>query len=212
MTMKKLFFLSLILLCLFFPAVIYSKIGVGIGNCKNNIDEDLFPGKSYNLPDLSVFNTGDEPSEYKVSVTYHQEQEEKRPNFSWFHFKPETFHLDPDESQIVQVKLDIPIKTPPGEYFAYLEAQPVKVSENEGTAIGVAAASKLYFSVKTQGIVKGIFYKANSLWNQYKPWTYLASILILTGFGIFVAKKNVNIKLSVSRKDKQKIQESEENE
>ena len=210
--MKKAIYASLFLLLLILPAQVLAKIGVGIGNGKITLDEQLLPGKSYNLPDLSVFNTGDEPSKYKVSVTYHQEQEEKRPDLSWFNFDPDTFYLEPDQSQIVKAKLNIPIKTQPGNYFAYLEAQPAKVSKNEGAAIGVAAASKLYFSVKTQGVVRGVFYKASSFWNEYKPWTYITSIIILAGIGIYVTKKNINIKLSISRKEGQKTQDSGENE
>jgi hypothetical protein len=153
---------------LVFPfSTAFSKIGVGVGTGKIVVDERLKPGIIYQLPPITVFNTGDESSEYGIGVAYHQDQPELMPAKEWFSFNPEAFYLEPGEAQTVEIRLNLPVKTTPGDYFAYVEGFPKTKSESGTASIGVAAAAKLYFTVDPANIFAGIYYRALSIWNQY---------------------------------------------
>jgi len=41
--------------------------GVGVSTGEMTIETLLSPGASYSLPTIAIINTGDEPSEYRVS-------------------------------------------------------------------------------------------------------------------------------------------------
>lgn len=199
--MKKLL-IFLIFLLILFPQTAAAKIGVGVGTGKIVVDDELKPGTIYELPSLTVFNTGDESSSYEVNVAYHSNQSELRPDKSWFMFTPETFSLDPGESQEVQIRLNLPVRTEPGDYFAYLEGSPVQENEGGSTVVGIAAAAKLYFTVVPGSFVEGIYFKALSLWNIYAPWPQRVAIGVAVVIAVILIQKffNIEINLKKSRK------------
>jgi len=167
-----------VLVILLFPPKVWSKIGVGVTTGKITVEEKLRPGIIYQLPPLTIVNTGDEEGDYEPAVSYHQDQKELRPAEGWFEFSPKKFHLKPGEAQKVEIKLNLPIKTEPGEYFAYLEGHPVAKSESGQTTIGVAAAAKLYFTVLPANPVLGVYYKAASIWKLNQPWSSRVAVAI----------------------------------
>jgi len=170
-------------LALFLPILVLAKIGVGIGTGKITMDQPLKAGQVHTLPVLVVLNTGDEPSEYGVLVISRESQPELKPSKEWFSFEPSEFYLEPGKSQIVQIKLTLPIKgAEPGNYFAFLQAYPVKKAATGGTSIGVAAAAKLYFTVAPANVFQGIYYRFVNLYSNYHPWdtTVLAVIFVAT--------------------------------
>lgn len=112
---KVIFLLSFILLL---PAAALASIGVGIGTGKIVVDKPLKPGIIYNLPSITVLNTGDEPGDYGFSIEYHQDQPQLLPDKTWFNFSPASFRLEPGKTQTVAIILSLPIKTVPGDYFA----------------------------------------------------------------------------------------------
>jgi len=190
--MKKLLKVSLLLIScvvLILPIVVFGRIGVGVGNGKIQIDKPLKAGGIYNLPPLPVLNTGDEPGEYGVSVEYQENVPQLRPAREWFHFEPQSFHLDPGQVQLVKITLTLPTKTQPGDYFAYLEGHPVKKSVVGQTSIGVAAAAKLYFTVAPANIFQGIYYRFISLYFRYYPYDVIILAIIFVVVLIFIFKK-----------------------
>ncbi len=201
--MKKLsaVILSLIGLCLL-TSFAYAKIGVGVGTGKIVVNDVLKPGQIYTLPSLTVLNTGDEKSTYKVSITYHEQQPELMPPQDFFQFSPEQFELDPGDAKVVNIKLNLPLKVEPGKYFAYLEASPTATAETEaGTSIGVAAAAKLYFEIAPANIFQALYYKLASLWELYSPWTLRVTILIGLIIIILLLRKFLNINISLRKKN-----------
>lgn len=194
--MKKFIFV-LILLTLILPSTVFAKIGVGVGTGKIQVEDKLKPGIIYELPSLTVLNTGDEPSDYEVNVSYHEKQPQLRPPQSWFIFSPQKFHLEPGKAQTVTIKLNLPVRTEPGEYFAYLEGHPFKKAVSGNTTIGVAAASKLYFTTIPGNLFEGIYYKIVSFWKVYSPWPQRALILIgiILILGLFKRFFNIQIGL-----------------
>ena len=203
---KKIIFLAILAVFLF-PKETLATIGVGVGTGKIVVEEELYPGQSYQLPTLTVINTGDESSDYSVSVTYHEDQTEARPPESWFDFTPQTFFLEPGEVQVVEVKINLPVKTTPSQYFAYLEGHPEVTTESGGTTIGVAAAAKLYFEVSPANLYYGLYYKAISFWNNYAPWTNVIFAATFSLLVILVLKRFINVNVGLKGKGSEKKEE-----
>jgi len=196
--MKKLFIVFLFLFLLF-PAGVGAKIGVGVGTGKIVVENELKAGMIYQLPPLTIINTGDVPSDYVVSTSYFDTQPELRPPLEWFTFSPEDFRLDPGQVQVVQIKVNLPLKTVPGKYFTYLEGRPIKKSEDGKTSIGIAAAAKLYFTIAPANFIQAVYYKIASLWKIYSPWTDRAGILILVMIVVFFFKRFFNLQIRVKK-------------
>ena len=197
--MKKLLKVSLLLvscIVLLLPIAVFGRIGVGVGTGKIQIDEPLKAGGIYDLPVLPVLNTGDEPGQYEVSIEYHEGVPEIRPAREWFHFEPQSFHLEPGKVQIVKITLTIPTKTQPGDYFCYLEGHPIKKSVAGQTSIGVAAAAKLYFTVAPANIFQGIYYRFISLYSRYHPYDTIVLAIIFAAVLILIFRKRFKIQIA----------------
>lgn len=197
--MKKLFFIAILLSFLLVPASIFARIGVGVATGKIQVNDKLKPGIIYNLPPLTVINTGDIPSEYEVSMTYFEKQGQLKPPNDWFIFSPQRFHLEPGKVQVVKIKINLPITVTPGNYFGFLEAHPIQKDTSGQTTIGIAAATKLYFTVVPANIFYAIFYKIVSFWNIYAPWPQRVLIFVLiVGSALFV-RKFFNIQIGLKK-------------
>jgi uncharacterized membrane protein len=174
-------------------------VGVGVGTGKIAVDEPLMPGGTYTLSSMTVLNTGDEPGTYTLEVTYLHEQPELRPPEEWVSFSPASFYLEPKQTKSVAITLSLPLDAEPGDYFCFLEAHPV--SEGGGFRIGVAAATKLYFSVKPANIVAAIVHKVSTGLKQTAPASYIIIIAVLAIAAILVLRKHISIE--VKRKGKE---------
>ena len=202
---------SIILVGLFLSLIVspaFAKIGVGVGLGKVQIDEALSPGGIYNLPSLPVLNTGDEDGIYEVEVTYLSEQEQMRPASEWFSFSPQSFPLTAGASQLVDISLTLPVDARPGDYFAFLEAHPV--AEGEGVTIGVAAATKLNFSVKPKGVLGAAVERLRSIIEANRPVAYalggLAALLIVYSLG----KRYLDVKVGLKKPKEEKKEKEKE--
>ena len=197
----------IVLVFLLFPSVLLGKIGVGVGTGKIQVEDQLKPGIIYELPSFNVINTGDEASDYAISIEYHEQQPELKPVREWFTFSPQEFYLEPGEIKSVDMKLNLPVSMEPGNYFAYIEAHPVKKSQTGDTSINIAAASKLYFTVVPANIFSGMYYKVLSFWRVYAPWpqrvlTIVAVLVLITLF-----KKFFNIKIDIKGNKKEPVED-----
>ncbi len=179
--------------------MVFASVGVGVNLGKIEIDEPLKPGGIYNFPSIGVINTGDEPGEYELEITYHQDQPELRPLQEWFSFTPQQFHLEPGASQSVAVKLILPVKTKPGDYFAYLEAHPI-IKAGPGTTIGVAAATKTYFTVVPANIWQAITHRISSFFEVNAPWTYVVLAMVIGAIIIVIIRKFFAFQVGIRRK------------
>ena len=203
--MKKLVFIILVGL-LVTPYAAAAKIGVGVGTGKIQVDQALKAGVIYTLPPFSVINTGDEPARYQILVQHRENQAELVPAPEWFTMTPQTFDLDPGKVQVVAVKLNLPVQgVRPGDYFGLLTAKPDQpAAAAGGTSIGVAAASKLYFTVAPANIFEGIFYRIGSLVRLWTPWSYIVPGIVILAILIIILKKFVNFDISVKKKKKKR--------
>lgn len=165
-------------------SVALAQTGVGVGLGKVEISELLAPGGIYRLPDLPVVNTGEVSGKYQVRATLVNPKGWRGEPLGLekaFRFSPQIFHLDPDQSQLVSVTLTLPLNTLDGDYLFYLEASPVQNPQpKKGVAIGPAAATKLYFSVKS-GTILGAIRNRIITFILTRPEIYLllAALLLL---------------------------------
>lgn len=189
----------IIVIAFIVPYVVFAGVGVGVNLGKIEIDEPLKPGGIYNFPSIGVINTGDTAGEYELAVTYHQDQPQLKPAREWFSFNPTEFRLEPGQSQSVAVKLSLPMRTKPGDYFAYLEAHPI-IKAGPGTTIGVAAAAKTYFSVIPANIWQAIYYKTASFLTIYAPWTYAVLAIITAAVIISIFRRFFSLQFGIRRK------------
>lgn len=189
--------LFLFILGLILPTTSLAKIGVGVGLGKVAIDEELTPGGIYKLPTLPVLNTGDEDGEYQVSITFREDQEEFRPEEGWFTFSPQSFPLKAGESQQVEVSMTLPLGVRPGEYFAFLEASP-KVS-GEGVSVGVAAATKLNFTVKPANILQAIIERIRKLFENNAPASYIFVGVIVAAGALIVGRRYIDLRIGLKK-------------
>ena len=148
----------------------------GVDLAEINIDEILTAGNVYNLPVVGVINTGDRPADYKVEITYMNEQEEMMPSADWFQFEPQRFSLEAGTSKKIGISLHIPQDASAGQYFALIEAHPV-VEGSGGTTIGIGAATKLRFSVSRD---VPVLTRIANFFRDHAPYAYV-------GLGVIVA-------------------------
>jgi len=175
-----------------------AQIGVGVSLGRIVVDDPLQPGQIYRLPSLGVINTGKEMSKYEVEVTYHQDQKQMRPPKQWVDFDPQAFTLEPGKSQSVGITLYVPTNARPGDYFAYLEAHPV--IERTGFAVGVAAATKLYFSVKPANWLAAVRARVRSFVEINAPYSYIIpGVLAIIGV-VFLFCRLFSVRLRIERR------------
>lgn len=178
----------------------YASLGVGVGVGKIQVDEKLKPGQIYNLPPITVLNTGDQPSEYEVTIEHQEKQPQHIPKKDWLNFSPKTFSLDPKKVQQVKVSLNLPIKTPPGDYFVYLEAHPLKKTQSGNTSVNIAAATKLYFTVVPANIFEALYYKILSIWKIYSPWPQVIMIGLVLMLLLLIIKRFINVEIKPTKR------------
>lgn len=219
--MKKVLLLILLAIVLI-PSLALARIGVGVGTGKIYMEGSLKPGGIYTVQEsverqedeersatMSVINTGDEPADYEMSVAFLTGQAEMWPDKTWFSFEPNNFYLDPGKAQAVTVRITLPVNAEPGDYFAFLEARPAKKSTGQGGAqIGVAAATKLWFTVGSSNIFTAMYYRLLALFRDYKPWSQIILALIIVATLLTIIKNKFSFQLSVGKKSKEEEKEA----
>ena len=191
---KSLFFLALVGFLFFSYSIASAKIGVGMGAGEIRVDEPVKLGGIYELPSVRIFNTGDEITTYGMGVAFHQDYYQLRPDKNWFSFSPSTFTIGPGESQEVKITMLVPLKGEPGDYFAFIESGPVPTNA-PGTSVGVAVATKLFFTLVPANIFQAIGFRVSSFFETYSPWSWggLGLIALIILFVIFPKFFSFNI-------------------
>ncbi len=194
--------LATILMLLFttVPAQVYAEtIGVGVGTGRIVLDQPVKPSLSYDLPSIAVFNNGDVESDYEMTVQYNETQPEQKPPANWISFSPGVFNLSPGESKQVSIKLHPEYSAKPGDYFAYLEARPLKTDESGQASVSVAAATKFHFDVIPANFFMRIYYSLLAIWITYKAFIIPAILVLVIVIFTLIIKKY--LKIEVKRKE-----------
>ena len=183
---------------LLFAKTADAKVGVGMGVGEIRLTEPVKPGGIYPLPKLRIFNTGDETTTYGMNVSYHVEHPELRPRKEWFMFSPATFTLEAGKSQEISITMTVPVKAEPGAYFIFLESGPV-VSNKPGTSIGIAVATKLFFTVVPANIFQAILFRTSSFFKTYAPWSWVGLIVLLAAVLLALVRRFFSFNIAVRK-------------
>src|SRR3989344_40619 len=179
-------------------SIVFAKIGVGMGAGEIRLTEPIKPGGIYELPSLRIFNTGDEVTTYGMDIAYHQDHPELRPAQSWFSFNPAKFTLEAGTSQEVKVAMIVPVKAEPGDYFAFVESGPV-ASNAPGTSVGVAVATKLFFTIVPANIWQAIGYRVSAFFATYSPWSWVGLGLIVLIILFMIIRKFFSFNIAMRK-------------
>lgn len=190
--------LTLACAILFGTAVASAGLGVGVNIGQISVDEALEPGSIYELPVVTVSNTGTEAADYELAVTYYAQQAESKPPQAWFRFDPASFALKPGESREVKARLVLPVGADPGKYFAFLEAHPVP--GDEAVSIGVAAATKLQFDVRSASFWGALLNRLQGWLLASAPASYILLGAVVATGAVVVLRRYFSIELGIRRK------------
>ena len=188
----------LLLVALSAAAATHAQVGVGVSLAKIVLDEPVVGGGSYDLPTVGVVNTGKEAGDYEVGVSYRSGQKQMKVPAEWISFTPKTFYLNAGEVRQVAVRLQVPMKAKPGDYFGFIDAHLAAVGT--GVPISVAAATKLYFSVRPSNIFVAIGAKVSTFFNATAPVSYVLLGVVAVIVVVFIFKRFFRIRFAVERK------------
>lgn len=167
--------------------------GVGVNLGRIEVQERLKPGGRYELPALGVFNPGDEPGDYELTITYSSDDTQSRPPESWFSFAPQRFFLAAGNGAAVDISLSVPTSADPGRYFAYIEARPVaKLAEAN---VGIAAGTRLSFEVEPSSWLDAQRRRFERWYDDNLPWTFLVPVGALAIAAFMAASKKLRFRL-----------------
>jgi len=130
-----------------FPWLAQASIGVGVQGAPVRLHTVARPGSSYALPPVYVVNTGtqDEMISMRVQRLSHGPGRTVPP--SWIQFTGNGMQLPARKSARVPLELVVPAGAAPGKYLSDVVVVGTAAISVGKTNLGVAAATKLEFSV-----------------------------------------------------------------
>jgi len=174
------------------PLAASADIGTGVGANPIQLPNPVDAGHVYTMPQLYVVNTGTQAATYSVKVQALAQTGGQTVPAAWIEFGKNDFQLQPKESTVVPIKLDLPNGAPSGSYSSDLLVGTVTPGQQAGGAtVGAAAAAKLSFSVAKPG--------PHIPW-PWPWWAYLAAGAALLGSGGALAIRRLGLRLQLERR------------
>ena len=170
-------------LLLAFPAAAAASIGVGIQVGPVRLAGIAHAGQTYDLPPVFVVNTGTEPETVRLEVQRLSKGTGRDVPKSWFKPGQTDVHLDPKQSATIPVQLVVPADATPGPYFSDVVAHGSASIEAGQATLGVAAATKLKFTVG-KAVPAGFWSRLPS------PLAWAGGIIVLAGGGLWLARRS----------------------
>jgi hypothetical protein len=170
-------------LLLAFPAAAAASIGVGIQVGPVRLAGIAHAGQTYDLPPVYVVNTGTEPETVRLEVQRLSKGTGRDVPKSWFKPGQTDVHLDPKQSATIPVQLVVPAGARPGPYFSDVVAHGSASIEAGQATLGVAAATKLQFTVG-KAVPAGFWSRLPS------PLAWAGGIIVLAGGGLWLARRS----------------------
>jgi len=169
-------------LVLAFPAAAADSIGVGIQVGPVRLAGIAHAGQTYDLPPVYVVNTGTEPETVRLEVQRLSRGTGRDVPKSWFKPGQTDVHLDPKQSATIPVQLVVPADATLGPYFSDVVAHGSASIEAGQATLGVAAATKLQFTVG-KAVPAGFWSSLPS------PLVWAGGIIVLAGGGFWLARR-----------------------
>jgi len=170
-------------LLLAFPAAAAASIGVGIQVGPVRLAGIAHAGQTYDLPPVYVVNTGTEPETVRLDVQRLSKGKGRDVPKSWFKPGQTDVHLDAKQSASIPVQIVVPADAKPGPYFSDVVAHGSAAIEAGQTTLGVAAATKLQFTVG-KAVPAGFWSRVPS------PLAWAGGIIVLAGGGFLLARRS----------------------
>ena len=184
-------------LLLAFPAVASAitaganSIGVGIQVGPVRLAGIAHAGQTYDLPPVYVVNTGTEPETVRLDVQRLSKGAGRDVPKSWFKPGQTDVHLDARQSATIPVQLVVPADAKPGPYFSDVVAHGSASIEAGAASLGVAAATKLQFTVG-KAVPAGFWSRLSS------PLAWAGGVIVLAG-GAFLLARRSGFRLRLER-------------
>jgi hypothetical protein len=179
-------------LLLAFPAVAAASIGVGIQVGPVRLAGIAHAGQTYDLPPVYVVNTGTESETVRLDVQRLSEGDGLDVPRSWFQPAQTDVHLDAHQSATMDVKLVVPAEAKPGRYFSDVVAHGSASIEAGQASLGVAAATKLQFTVG-KALPAGFWSSLPVI-----PLAVAAGIIVLAGAVLLARRSGFRIRVERS--------------
>ena len=170
-------------LLLAFPAAAAASIGVGIQVGPVRLAGIAHAGQTYDLPPVYVVNTGTEPETVRLEVQRLSKGTGRDVPKSWFKPGQTDVHLDAKQSATIPVQIVVPADATPGPYFSDVVAHGSASIEAGQATLGVAAATKLKFTVG-KAVPAGFWSRLPS------PLAWAGGIIVLAGGGLWLARRS----------------------
>ena len=179
---------------------VHAEPGVEMVSGNIIVDGNLTPGRTYHLPSIVITNTGDQPGDYVMVLSYRLDRKQRTIPAEWISFEPQRFLLNPQQSQDVDVIISIPKDGfRPGDYFAYIESH--QVSQANGDIVGTAIATRLGFTLPASGWVSAsaehvlTFAEKNAIWGYIIVALLLGPVLLYLPRYLFLRFFRISIAL-----------------
>lgn len=200
--MRKKFLLctGILIFCLLAASPALAKVGVGINLGRISVNQPLYAGGIYSLAKMTVINTGTESGNYQVDISYLEGQKQLKPAKNWFRFTPDQFNLKAGEARQVDIKLALPINARSGDYFAFVEGRPA--AKKKGLSIGIAAAAKLTFAIKSSTLYWAVFNWITAALTSYAPYSYVLLGLISIAIIWLIIRRYFALSFRLERRGK----------
>jgi hypothetical protein len=130
-----------------FPATAGATVGVGVQSAPVRLGTVAHPGTSYPLPPVYVVNTGTEAEAVTIKVERLSPGVGRSVPPSWIHAKGVPTRLRPHQAEQLSLELVVPSGALSGTYLSDIVADGSAAIAVGTTNFGVAAATKLEFTV-----------------------------------------------------------------
>jgi hypothetical protein len=146
-----------------FPGLAQASIGVGVQGAPVRLRTVAQPGSSYALQPVYVVNTGTQDESINMRVQRLSGRPGRAVPASWIQFSGNGMQLPARESARIPLELVVPAGAAPGKYLSDVVVVGSASIAVGKTNLGVAAATKLEFSVG-QGSAPGLAFPPWMLW------------------------------------------------
>lgn len=172
-----------------------ASVGVGVQASPVRLGSMAHRGERYALP-LDVVNTGTEAEAVGIRVERISRGPGRAVPPSWLQFAGPTVQIAPGKATRVSLELVVPGQAKPGEYLSDIVVSGSAAGQAGTEHLGVAAATKLEFSVSSAPAQGG---------SSYPVWMWWATtgllLLTVTVFGVRRSGLRIRVERGSSRRN-----------
>ena len=173
-----------------------ASVGVGVQASPVRLGSMAHRGERYALP-LDVVNTGTEAEAVSMRVERLSRGPGRAVPPSWIQFAGPAVQIAPGKAARVSLELVVPSRAKPGEYLSDIVVSTSAAGQAGTGHLGVAAATKLEFSVSSAPAQGASSFPAWTWW----AITGLLLLLILTVFGVRRSGLRIRVEWGSSHRD-----------